>query len=193
MQMNHNQSAQVVALLTKYREGKCTPEEAQQVENWLHNLGENSLDAKQHTEDIFLKTARKQVLIDTAPQRSIYANMLTYARIAAVTLLIPLAYLLYVNNSKPHAVTGQQFKTLAGENKIIRLPDSTEVVLNASSVLTIGANFNEKFRNVKLSGEAYFRVAHDTTKPFIVSTGKLQTRVLGTEFNVHAYNNEGSI
>lgn len=191
--MDYKESAQIRALLQKYREGKCTPQEAQRVENWLHNLNKSTPDVVHNAEEKLLKAARKQVLKNTTPQRNIYIVMRPYMRIAAALLLIPLAYLLYTNLSKPHVVTRQQFSTVAGERKIIRLPDSTEVVLNASSVLTVGADFNEKYRNVKLSGEAYFKVAHDTSRPFIVSTGKLQTRVLGTEFNVHAYNNESNI
>jgi transmembrane sensor len=65
--------------------------------------------------------------------------------------------------------------------------------VNASSRLTVTADFNERYRKVTLSGEAYFRVAHDTKKPFIVKTGKLSTRVVGTEFNVHAYHNESKM
>ncbi|WP_295771056.1 FecR domain-containing protein [uncultured Mucilaginibacter sp.] len=191
--MNNKKSALINVLLQKYREGKGTLRETQQVENWLHNLGKNTPDAVNTSEEKLVKAARKNVLKNIAPQHSVYNIMRPYLRVAAALLLLPLAYLIYSNQPKPLIAAKQQFSTLAGERKIIRLPDSTEVVLNASSVLTVDDNFNEKFRNVKLSGEAYFRVAHDSTRPFIVSTGKLKTRVLGTEFNVHAYKNESNI
>ncbi|MDT3405357.1 FecR family protein [Mucilaginibacter terrae] len=191
--MKHKESAQVRILLQKYREGSCTPQEAQRIENWLRILDKNSPDVEHNTEEKLLKASRKQVAKSIALPRNVYTIMRPYMRIAAALLLIPLAYILYTKPLPTPVVTRQQFSTVAGERKIIRLPDSTEVVLNASSKLIVSADFNEKKRNVKLSGEAYFRVAHDASKPFIVSTGKLQTRVLGTEFNVHAYDNESNI
>ncbi|MVN92714.1 FecR family protein [Mucilaginibacter aquatilis] len=191
--MNNKKSALINVLLQKYREGKSTVNETQQVEQWLHTLGKGASDAVNNSEEKFVRVTRKHVLKNIAPQRSVYKVMRPYMRVAAALLLLPLVYLIYSNQPKQVVVAKQEFSTLAGERKIIRLPDSTEVVLNASSALTISTDFNQKFRNVKLSGEAYFRVAHDSTRPFIVSTGKLKTRVLGTEFNVHAYQNESSI
>src|SRR5690606_6485205 len=73
--------------------------------------------------------------------------------------------------------------------KII-LPDGTVVFLNAVSRLNIGADFNNKQRNVYLTGEAFFEVGHDPEKPFIAHTGAYSVTVLGTKFNVKAYPTE---
>ena len=84
-----------------------------------------------------------------------------------------------------HSLTvprGQTFKLI--------LSDGTEVYLNADSRLVYPSRFTGKERSVFLDGEAYFRVAKDAGHPFIVRTQTLQTRVLGTEFNVSGY--EGS-
>ena len=70
--------------------------------------------------------------------------------------------------------------------KII-LSDSTEVFMNADSRLIYPSRFTGKERSVFLEGEAYFHVAKDRQHPFIVHTHNLQTRVLGTEFNVSSY------
>ena len=76
----------------------------------------------------------------------------------------------------------------------IVLPDGSRVWLNARSSLIYPNKFLAgQPRRVKLNGEAYFEVVHDKAHPFIVETAKMQTRVLGTSFNVRSYNNENPI
>ncbi|PSL34439.1 FecR family protein [Chitinophaga ginsengisoli] len=75
----------------------------------------------------------------------------------------------------------------------ITLADGTVVWLNAASSLTFPAAFTGKERQVTLSGEAYFEVATDASHPFTVKVGDMQVRVLGTHFNVMAYNDEQSV
>lgn len=79
--------------------------------------------------------------------------------------------------------------TKNGKSKLT-LPDGTIVYLNANSYLEYGDNFNTINRDVALTGEAYFDVAHNADKPFIVHTSKATIRVLGTQFNVKNYSGE---
>jgi len=69
----------------------------------------------------------------------------------------------------------------------IQLPDGTKVWLNAGSKLVYGANYGTEFRKVSLTGEAFFDVVKDAQHPFIVTTSTISIRVLGTEFNIRAY------
>lgn len=69
----------------------------------------------------------------------------------------------------------------------IELADGTKVWLNSSTKLTFPQNFSGNERRVILSGEAFFEVARDEDKPFIVETSRMDVRVLGTRFNVNAY------
>lgn len=69
------------------------------------------------------------------------------------------------------------------------LPDGTKVFLNENSTLTAAADFNEETRMVTLKGEAYFDVKRDETRPFIINANGTEVRVLGTSFNVKAYDN----
>ena len=79
-----------------------------------------------------------------------------------------------------------------GEFKVT-LEDGTEVWLNADSKLRYPETFSGNERRVEVSGEAYFKVAKDTQKPFYVVSGGQEVRVYGTEFNVHAYLDEPTI
>src|SRR5690606_22571909 len=74
-----------------------------------------------------------------------------------------------------------------GERKSIQLPDGTKVMLNAGSTIHIAADFNATSRQLTLVGEAFFDVVHNAEKPFIIHTGAMDIKVLGTVFNVRAY------
>lgn len=67
-----------------------------------------------------------------------------------------------------------------------RMSDGTEVVMNAGTQLKYAEHFDGNTREVELTGEAYFAVAHDEKKPFIVNTPSGSIEVLGTHFNVIA-------
>lgn len=69
----------------------------------------------------------------------------------------------------------------------VQLSDGSKVLLSANSRLEYQKEFTDTIRSVKLSGEARFEVAKDASRPFIVCTEQLQTRVLGTVFDVKAY------
>ena len=79
-----------------------------------------------------------------------------------------------------------------GEFKVT-LEDGTEVWLNADSRLRYPESFEGDERRVEVTGEAYFKVAKNAEKPFYVVSGGQEVRVLGTEFNVHAYNDEADV
>ncbi|MDE6451135.1 MAG: FecR domain-containing protein [Odoribacter sp.] len=80
--------------------------------------------------------------------------------------------------------------TSVGGEYSFTLSDGTRVWLNAKSELEFPVDFVRRERVVKLDGEAYFEVAPDAGRPFIVETEGMQTRVLGTSFNIQAYGNE---
>lgn len=73
------------------------------------------------------------------------------------------------------------------------LSDGTRVWLNAESELEYPVAFGSEKREVRLSGEAFFEVARDESRPFYVMVGEVQTRVLGTSFNIKAYDDDAHI
>lgn len=93
--------------------------------------------------------------------------------------------------SKIKTTSGEpEMKTIStprGKDYELVLSDGTVVLLNADSKITFPTRFTGDKRTVKLVGEAYFKVSKNKHRPFIVETGNLYTKVLGTEFNLKAY------
>ncbi|WP_413668276.1 FecR domain-containing protein [Mucilaginibacter sp. Mucisp86] len=89
-----------------------------------------------------------------------------------------------------------QYNTLStprgGQFQVI-LPDGSHVWLNSASTIVYPTAFTGKTRAVKLQGEAYFEVAKNKHMPFVVTTNKLDVKVLGTHFNVTAYDDDAAI
>lgn len=87
-----------------------------------------------------------------------------------------------------------QYNTLENPrgSKVINmvLADGSKVWLNAGSSLNYPVAFVGSERKVSVSGEAYFEVAHDASKPFVVHNGSMDVRVLGTHFNVNAFEDD---
>jgi len=80
--------------------------------------------------------------------------------------------------------------TANGEQYQVILPDGSHVWLNAASSLTYPVAFTGRCREVELNGEAYFEVTHNKAMPFQVKTLQQEVQVLGTHFNINAYQNE---
>ncbi len=86
-----------------------------------------------------------------------------------------------------------EVKAPYGSRSEIKLPDGTQLILNAGSVVSYRSDYNSTNRNVSLDGEAYFKVARNENIPFIVNAGSVSIKALGTEFNVKAYADENII
>jgi ferric-dicitrate binding protein FerR (iron transport regulator) len=91
------------------------------------------------------------------------------------------------------AITYNTLTTPKGRTISATLADGTVVWLNAGSSITFPTAFTGNRRTVSMTGEAYFEVAKDKTKPFIVKTTDQDIEVLGTHFNVNAYPDEASV
>ncbi len=115
---------------------------------------------------------------------------------AAAILLIPvLTFLFYTLSEKKMdsikyanlAVDSLEIIAPIGSRTIVQLSDGSEVHLNYGSKIKYPQFFSGDTREVTLTGEGFFEVAHNPEKPFIVKTGKLNVKALGTAFNVLAY------
>lgn len=96
-------------------------------------------------------------------------------------------------NTLPAKVLYNTMTTPRGGQYKLILPDGTQVWLNSASSITYPTAFVGNERNVSISGEAYFEVAKDKSKPFHVKSGNQTVDVLGTHFNIMAYADEDAI
>ena len=90
-------------------------------------------------------------------------------------------------------VIWKQKEALHGQKITTRLPDKTIVTLNAGSSITFPETFSDSIREVRLTGEAFFKVEKDPDKPFLVRVNGNHVKVLGTSFNVRAYSDEDKV
>ncbi|WP_293304077.1 FecR family protein [Pedobacter sp. UBA5917] len=134
-------------------------------------------------------------ILDSIDNKTRNRKYLKLFRVAASVLLFGAVCFLIYRQQDNGPATGQPLAMLekkVGRGKIVSLTlvDGTIVYLNADSRLRYPEKFVGNTREVSLSGEAFFKVAHDKSKPFIIHTDKLNTQVLGTSFNISAYSNE---
>ncbi|MBA4853311.1 FecR family protein [Emticicia sp. BO119] len=124
----------------------------------------------------------KVILIKPAPKRN---RFFTIGIAASITILIAVGVLAYLfRDSSPDVVL---LKTTQNTLEQI-LPDGSVVFLNANTILTYPREFKGATREINLSGEAFFDVKRNKTKPFIIHANGSDIKVLGTSFNIRAYN-----
>ncbi|WP_413670091.1 FecR family protein [Mucilaginibacter sp. Mucisp86] len=198
----------------RYLAGESSPEEAEQLLRYIHSgqdrefiellIGEH-LDhpvAQQLANDTDTQNRLQQTherlreLIRPIEEPKVVR--LQWIRIVAVaasiTLLLTGGWLFRDNiRNWIDPVKMAQLTTLKGEHKQITLSDGTQIWLSPASSLEYPHTFNRDTREIRLSGSAFFEVAKDSKHPFSVHTGKITTQVLGTSFQVDAYNDQPEI
>lgn len=194
-------------LLPRYCEGKVTEEERLLIEQWMDQTKENRRMVKQvftlylaaDTMNVMKKVNTEKALSRVKDRMK--GNKKTrgweWVQRAAAILFIPLlvtALLQYWGDDKQELANMMEVKTNPGMTTSLTLPDGTIVFLNSESTLSYPSSFEGDTRNVTLQGEAYFEVAKNPEKKFIVSTShQSQIEVLGTHFNVEAYEKEDRV
>ncbi|MBR8535867.1 DUF4974 domain-containing protein [Carboxylicivirga sediminis] len=116
-----------------------------------------------------------------------------FLKVAASILVLLSTSLVYLLQKDSPLVNTIRYSTAIGETKEIILPDSSKVILNASSILLFPEMFSNDSRDVVLIGEGSFKVSKDINRPFRVETSHLQVEVLGTEFILSAYQEDEMI
>ena len=197
------------ATLKKVIDGKSSKEQARQTVDWMSSSieGQQALSEMMDRDAYLMEDELLHIKISSVQSDKILSNIhrdikrkhirkVTYG-VAAV--VIPLVLLLgWVVLSNPDAQifgnpTYAEIYVPRGDNARIFFQDGTQAYLNADTKIRYPKKFGFFRREVFLSGEAYFIVSPNKHRPFIVNTGNANVRVLGTSFNVKAYNDENHI
>lgn len=121
-----------------------------------------------------------------------FPNFLKYA--AIIIIAITCGYFFNsLNILSPKKVAVNEVLVPNGNRSLIILPDRSKVWLTNGSKIIYPESFSGNTRNVKLEGEAYFKVTHNMEKPFIVNIGEQRVKVLGTQFSIVAYPNDNTV
>lgn len=133
--------------------------------------------------------------INQGTERSKLHSIYLYtARIAAIIALLLLTGIcMYHYTKKQYAVSDMVVLVEKGQKANVVLPDGSKVWINSDSRLVYGSSFNMKERILQLEGEAYFEVAPDKNRPFIVETKDISVKALGTSFDVKSYKEDNLI
>jgi ferric-dicitrate binding protein FerR (iron transport regulator) len=179
-------------LLYRYFDGKTSAEEEMLIMNWAESSQEN-YDIYLQARKIWLASLVYTPQYDARkPIRRGIRYMPILGRVAAgIFLLISCVFFLnYLMNNSFFDSTMQRVDVPAGQRVELTLTDGTKVWLNSNSSIEYPSSFGWRMRKVILSGEGYFEVTHNERRPFVVCTSNYDIQVLGTTFNVYAYDNQ---
>lgn len=176
------------ALLHKYFTGVTSQEEEERILDWVEASEENRqwYLKERMLYDAALFTDSEQ----TVSKKTFHLRPILQwtARVAAVIIVAVSGFFLFQDYQYTKVAQLQQVTVPPGQRAQITLADGTKVWLNAQSTLTYAPGFGKGSRDVTLDGEAYFEVAKDEKVPFYVHTEYNKIKVVGTSFNVCAYN-----
>ena len=200
------QKEECIEIFERYIQNRANQDEVRRLSVWIKNNQEISLWLEQQimaSSSIIDSEVRMRMLrnIETAigsenksdnqKQSRIRFQLNKWMRVAAMFILPLLTaggvyfYMSRESSSAPLVIAVER-----GQKANITLPDGSKVWLNSQSKLTYSANFNIKKRELQLDGEAYFEVAHNPNKPFIVQSNDISVEALGTAFGMKAYNED---
>lgn len=211
--MNHigNDSTDIGIIIARYFDGSATPDEIDRLRKWIEQSPQNkkqffeqqdlweALNPAFEVSDSDVDKAEWKVLAKAGivPRGSGFIRKLVvfWSRIAAVAILPLLAVTIYFLVSRSGDAVSQNItlSTDYGCTSKASLPDGTVVWLNANSNLEYAQDMSGDSRDVKLHGEAYFKVHADASHPFNVHTPYMSVTATGTEFNVNAYDRDASV
>jgi transmembrane sensor len=184
-------------LLDRYLKKETTVEENEQVEAWLA-----AQEQDQNEWHMLDKTARAQWLnelfgdiqtsiadnnskiVQMKPKNNGLIRTLAIAAVVVIVFSLIWQWPLVKNLLNPQAF--ETLQVASDQKREIILSDGSKIMVNAGATFKYPKTFDGKTREVYLTGEAYFDIKHDSSKPFIVHTGKVITTVLGTAFDIKA-------
>jgi len=197
------------SLLHKRLLGTLTEQERKALDAWLHDSPQHQREKKQFERlwnrtsdykksyqpdverglsDLKARMQQQQKETVTAKKTQLKPRRFGWRIAATIAVLLTVGALLFTYfNNTPEYVT---IAAAAGTQQEVTLEDGTHVLLNSNSTLRYPEAFAKNLRTVELEGEAFFEVAENSARPFIIKLPQTKVTVLGTAFNVRAYLDE---
>lgn len=188
---------ETIKLITRVLANEASEEEQLQLDQWrsqdasnelkyveMQKIWDNALPNEVDTTRAWEKFSK------ALSQKSGTIYRLTAWRIAAAVILTG-GIGIYLMG----LLSGPVYKTVQtayNQQKEVKLPDGSIVLLNRESSISYEENFKGETRNVMLEGEAFFEVVKNPEKPFIITSGETETKVLGTSFNLNVRKGEAA-
>jgi transmembrane sensor len=190
-------------LIAKYLSGKTIPSEDIQLEAWIDESEENrkkfdlqkaiwintSLPAGDFGKEVRWQALKAQ--IEKEEKRNVFSFSPLFRAAASIALLVSMGivFLLFLYKNEGIVI----IKAPADRHIAVTLPDKSTVWLNKNSEIKYPEDFEEETREVSLKGEAFFEIAKNIKKPFLIAANGTVTKVLGTSFNVRALEEDNEV
>ncbi|WP_276366516.1 FecR family protein [Chryseolinea sp. H1M3-3] len=194
-------------ILKKYLARTCTPEERAMVDSWFKQFENDAEDPR--LADIYERVSLDAKMLEEIKQkihehnaiaplhskgRSLTLNL--YKAAVGIAAVLVIGVLVFYLKQPQAAETQITYTTISNSSEGItrhELVDGTLIWLRPNSRIEFPIEFVKDKRELTLAGEAFFDVARDAHRPFIITTGNVTTKVLGTSFNIKAYDESSSI
>jgi ferric-dicitrate binding protein FerR (iron transport regulator) len=193
-------------LFSKYLSGNCSDEEKVSLEKWLKQSPENQvefddyqkiwqyaevnegkyvIDVDAGWKELNQRMNAVEALTVMQENKPAFNKRLIYiaSRVAAVLIISLSLYFIFNSTHKNKETSYVQLTAAEVNEPFIVLSDGSEITLNNNASISYPEEFSADVRKIKFEGEAYFNIAHNHEKPFIIDAGDLQIKVLGTSFN----------
>lgn len=173
-------------LLKHFHAGKYNTEISEAMDTVWEEMEEDEVSSLQHQQ--YREEARLLLSRIRKPEKRFsFIPYLRYVAIVAVILSIGWGGFRLIRSNQEKVLTYTEVHVKNGEHKRVILPDGTSVTLNAGSYLRYPREFITDVRRIEMNGEAFFEVTRDEEKPFLIHTKDADVKVLGTSFNVKAF------
>jgi ferric-dicitrate binding protein FerR (iron transport regulator) len=200
-------------LFIKYFNNRASEAEREEVQNWIGESDKNKKEFEAYRRmweksknliisdrvnvESALHTTKKRIRF-SIKKRKVISILRQAAAVLVIGIVFSIVYNnLFINHNKISESVDKiyrEVKTSNGTQSSLILADGTKVWLNSGSKLRFPLSFQgEDRRSVELVGEGFFEVAKNVEKPFIVKTSSIDVKVLGTKFNVSAYENDDDV
>jgi transmembrane sensor len=197
-----SQNDHIISLIAKQLQGVATPEEAKELQQWLHSdaacqqeydemariwqkSGPILANPEFNTDIAWAKLNNKASQINPRPQQQFH-TIISYLFSKKAAVAVVLFAMVAIGGFYWYKQSQWQTFTAANKNETLTLPDQSVVLVRKGSSVKYLRSFEGKERRVQLTGEAFFKVQPNKAKPFIVITDNADVKVLGTSFLVNS-------